>query len=231
MQELIKISQELIGAETVNSVNARELYETLEIKKEFATWIKSQIKSLGLEENIDYITFNTTVKRKTGASIRKEYIITTDTAKHISMASRTAKGKEVRTYFIAIEKEFIKDLQNTKAYIAGGYKSQLSQKNKKIRELEAKLLLLESEADKVDYRLKAKALYPIILNRIEKIEAEFSKEFAGQSLQVYKNLLEEIVKLLSREARVSRFMTFFGNGSAVNNEVIEDDRRTLTFGK
>jgi len=65
-------------------------------------------------------------------------------------------------------------------HIAGGYKSQLSQKNKKIRELEAKLLLLESEADKVDYRLKAKALYPIILNRIEKIEAEFSKEFAGQ---------------------------------------------------
>ena len=116
-------------------------------------------------------------------------------------------------------------------HIAGGYKSQLSQKNKKIKELEAKLLLLESEADKVDYRLKAKALYPIILNRIEKIEAEFNKEFAGQSLQVYKNLLEEIVKLLSREARVSRFMTFFGNGSAVNNEVIEDDRRTLTFGK
>ena len=112
MQELIKISQVLIGAETVNSVNVRELYETLEIKKPFTDWIKSQIKTLGLEENMDYITYKQKVKAGRGTTIKTEYIITTDTAKHISMASRTAKGKEVRTYFIAIEKEFIKELQN-----------------------------------------------------------------------------------------------------------------------
>jgi len=141
MRELIKISQELIGDETVNSVDARELYETLELTKDFSNWIKSQIKSLGLEENIDYITFK---QSSTGGRPTTEYILTTDTAKHISMASRTPKGKEVRSYFIAIEKEFIKELQNAKAYIAGGYKSQIAQRNTKIKLLES--IIKDSEA-------------------------------------------------------------------------------------
>lgn len=119
MQELIKIENKVIGAETVNSVNARELCETLEIKKEFSTWMKSQITSLGLEENVDYIIFKTKVKAGRGTTIKTEYIITTDTAKHISMASRTPKGKEVRNYFIEVEKTLhvenpeIKKLQQT----------------------------------------------------------------------------------------------------------------------
>jgi phage anti-repressor protein/transcriptional regulator of met regulon len=105
MSELIKIELQVIGTEEVNSVNARELHKTLEIKKDFSTWIKNQINSLGLEENVDYII----APPKRGASSHggqnaKDYIITTDTAKHISMASRTPKGKEVRSYFIAVEK-------------------------------------------------------------------------------------------------------------------------------
>jgi len=111
MQEVIKISSQKIGKEKVNSVDARELYEVLKIKKEFATWMRHQIKTLDLEIDVDYITFTSRVKRETGASTRKEYIITADTAEHIAMASRTPKGKEVRQYFIAIKKEFIKTLK------------------------------------------------------------------------------------------------------------------------
>lgn len=101
MKELIKISTELIGTEETNSVNARELHVELEISKRYADWINHQISSLGLEENIDYIKF--CEDSKFGRP-KKEYIITLDTAKHISMASRTAKGKEVRKYFIEAEK-------------------------------------------------------------------------------------------------------------------------------
>lgn len=105
MSELIKIELHVIGTEEVNSVNARDLHKTLEIKKNFSTWMKNQINSLGLEENVDYII----APPKRGASSHggqnaKDYIITTDTAKHISMASLTPKGKEVRSYFIAVEK-------------------------------------------------------------------------------------------------------------------------------
>ena len=102
MSEIIKISSEVIGTEKVNSVNARELHQVLAIEKQFSNWIDYQINSLGLEKNVDYIVYEV----KGNGRPQKEYIITTDTAKHISMASRTAKGKEVRNYFIQIEKEY-----------------------------------------------------------------------------------------------------------------------------
>ena len=109
LMDMIKIEQRVIGNADINSVDGRELWQSLEIKKDFSNWIKTQIKSLGLEENIDYIT----VRPKRRAEISEfkyrqlpiDYIITLDTAKHISIASRTEKGKEVRKYFIEAEKQ------------------------------------------------------------------------------------------------------------------------------
>jgi anti-repressor protein len=106
MTQLIKISKTMIGAESLNSVNSRELYVALESKQEYANWIKKQIESLGLEENFDYEVIDKNVKNPSllGGRPSKDYIITTDTAKHIAMASRTHKGKEVRKFFIEAEK-------------------------------------------------------------------------------------------------------------------------------
>ena len=116
MSEIIKISSEVIGTEKVNSVNARELHQVLEIGKDFTTWMNTQINSLGLEKNVDYIVYEV----KGNGRPQKEYIITTDTAKHISMASRTAKGKEVRNYFIQIEKEyFSQNIQKLSGRVGG----------------------------------------------------------------------------------------------------------------
>jgi len=108
MQQLIVIEKKVIGAEEVNSVIARDLWTELKIKQEFAHWIKAQIKRAGLQENVDFITFDQKVKRgNTGlSSTKKEYIITANASKHIAMMSQGAKAKEVRDYFIAVEKEF-----------------------------------------------------------------------------------------------------------------------------
>jgi len=103
MQQLIQIEQNIIGAEKVNSVNARDLHVALHVKKDFSDWFKSQISNLGLEENVNYLTVH--LKGEGGKFGKIEYIITQDTAKHISMASRTEKGKEVRDYFIEMEKK------------------------------------------------------------------------------------------------------------------------------
>lgn len=108
MSALIEIKKELIGAENINSVNSRELWNNLEVKKPFSDWIKFQINSLSLEQNIDYILVSQKSEAKGRGGNRKEtfdYIITLDTAKHIAMASRTEKGKEVRKYFIEAEKK------------------------------------------------------------------------------------------------------------------------------
>ncbi|OCL99529.1 AntA/AntB antirepressor [Aliarcobacter thereius] len=82
MSEIIKISSEVIGTEKTNSVNARELHQVLEIGKDFSNWMNAQINSLGLEKNVDYIVYEV----KGNGRPQKEYIITTETAKHISMA-------------------------------------------------------------------------------------------------------------------------------------------------
>ena len=103
MSALIEIKKELIGTENVNSVNSRELHKNLQVKKKFADWIKTQINTLGLDENIDYLTVP--LKGNGGRFASIDYIITLDTAKHIAMASRTDKGREVRKYFIEAEKE------------------------------------------------------------------------------------------------------------------------------
>ena len=108
MQELIKIEKRVIGAEETNAVEATELHKRLDIKKAFSHWIKTQINRAGLRENVDYVTIQVA---SDGGRPFKEYIITTDASKHIAMMSQGHKAKEVRDYFIAVEKEF-KSSQN-----------------------------------------------------------------------------------------------------------------------
>ena len=106
MKKLIAVVENVIGAEKVNSVNARELHKALEIKKDFSNWIKAQIEGLWLEENVDYMVFTQKGENLSGGRPSTEYILTLDAAKHIAMASRSTKGKAVRAYFIEVEKRY-----------------------------------------------------------------------------------------------------------------------------
>ena len=100
MEQLIVISTEIIGAEKVNSVNARELHENLGSKQDFSTWIKNRIYKYGFVENEDYITLHKKVERQ----ILIEYIITLDMAKELAMVENNEKGRQARKYFIQAEK-------------------------------------------------------------------------------------------------------------------------------
>jgi phage anti-repressor protein len=123
---MITVSENRIGEQTINSVSARELHKELGSKDDFSHWIKLQIKRSGIEENLDFIKVwydgknpivNTITEkelfqkfRNTQQAVRNgwqsDYILTLDSAKHIAMMSGTAKGKEVRNYFIEVEKKF-----------------------------------------------------------------------------------------------------------------------------
>jgi phage anti-repressor protein len=125
MKEIIKVSKEKIGEEVVNSVSARELYLELGVKKRFSDWIKAQIKRGFFEEDIDFIIVWSdpqkgiaflsktellkkfkSVQQAIASGWESDYILTLDTAKEIAMMSGTVKGKEVRNYFIEVEKQF-----------------------------------------------------------------------------------------------------------------------------
>jgi len=79
----------------------------------------------------------------------------------------------------------------------------------------------------VDYKLRAKALYLVILNRIEKIECELINDsHSSESVIV---TLDEIQKLLSKEAKRCKYVTILGNGSFINNRAIDNEERLLDF--
>jgi phage anti-repressor protein len=111
--------------QTVDTISARELHEKLEVKKDFSDWIKAQIKRGLFNENIDFIVIwsnplkgvaflsETELVKKFGNTHRAralgwqlDYILIIEVAKHIAMMSGTAKGKEVRNYFIELEKQY-----------------------------------------------------------------------------------------------------------------------------
>lgn len=114
MTDLIQISKTTINGAEINSVNLRDLHTLLELKSNFSHWLKDQVEILQTyEEGIDYIRTtkdrsNSTVVVKNHLSLKgkqSEYVISLDMAKHLAMLSKTSKGKEIRKYFIEVEKQ------------------------------------------------------------------------------------------------------------------------------
>jgi phage anti-repressor protein len=116
----ITTSPTKIGDEVVQTVKARDLHANLNIRKDFSDWVKAQIKRAGLTENEDYCYVNGSeepaangvypqkVEGATdlGGRPSVEYYFTIDAAKHIALMSNTPRGREVRKYFIAVEKAY-----------------------------------------------------------------------------------------------------------------------------
>ena len=96
MQELIKVTEE--NGEQL--VSARELYEFLELdKSQWARWTKKNIEEI-FEENQEYQRLDIV----SNGNNTTEYILKLDVAKELAMLSRSEKGKEIRKYFIELEK-------------------------------------------------------------------------------------------------------------------------------
>jgi len=103
MKDLIQKQE--IGAERVNSVNSRELYDYLGLAKgQYSRWIQANLLEL-FTENIDFITTRHYVESNNLTKDIITYIVTLDVAKHLCMMAKTNKAMEVRKYFIECEKE------------------------------------------------------------------------------------------------------------------------------
>ena len=107
-----------IGDQEINAVDARELHNSLESKKDFSNWVKNRISQLGLSEHEDYeILLAQTGEQVHGGHNRKEYAFSLDVAKHVAMAERTEKGREIRQYFIQRDKQ-LKVIESVHGYQA-----------------------------------------------------------------------------------------------------------------
>lgn len=84
------------------TVSARDLHEALEVKTQFKDWFPRMCE-YGFEDGKDFCSF---LSESTGGRPSQDAQITLDMAKEIAMLQRTEKGKEVRKYFIQVEKEW-----------------------------------------------------------------------------------------------------------------------------
>ncbi|OPB29617.1 antA/AntB antirepressor family protein [Bartonella sp. WD12.1] len=106
MEMPIAIWEHTINQETVQTVNARELYTFLEVNFNFNDWIANRIKEYGFLENKDFVSFTKIlVKSKQNARPSTEYYLTLDMAKELAMIERNEKGKQARQYFIECERK------------------------------------------------------------------------------------------------------------------------------
>lgn len=87
-------------------VSGRDLHKVLEIKTQYTKWLE-RMSEYGFVENEDFMAISQ--KRLTAQGNQTEYtdhILKLDMAKEIAMLQRNEKSKEVRKYFIQVEKDF-----------------------------------------------------------------------------------------------------------------------------
>jgi phage anti-repressor protein len=84
-----------------NLVDARELFEFLGSKQDFSNWIKGRLGSYGFVEGQD---FSINLSESGGGRPRTDYYLKLDVAKEIAMVENNDRGREVRRYFIEVER-------------------------------------------------------------------------------------------------------------------------------
>lgn len=87
-------------------VSGRQLHEALGVNSNYTTWF-DRMTEYGFTENEDYVLLsNFGNQTGRGGHNKVDHIIKLDMAKEIAMIQRSDRGKQVRQYFIQIEKDY-----------------------------------------------------------------------------------------------------------------------------
>ena len=86
-------------------VSARELHKNLGLTTRFSKWVDQNFENFEKEQDFTSVTTVTVVNNGARKPIQ-DYLLTIDMAKELCMMSKTERGKEVRKYFIQVEKNW-----------------------------------------------------------------------------------------------------------------------------
>lgn len=114
MNALIPTGTAVINNESVNVVNARELWKFLESGTKFSMWIRRRIEEYGFVAGVDF-TVPKNGNGKNGQFAPTDYFITLDMAKELAMVENNDRGRQARQYFIEIEKRYRLAMSNPEA--------------------------------------------------------------------------------------------------------------------
>lgn len=165
MQELKVIENELVPVYETSTgekvVYGTELHAVLEVKSNYRDWSKNRLNDCEAIENEDYESFAKNLAK--GGRPQIDHIIKLDAAKEMAMLERNEKGKQVRRYFIQVEKKYKEettDLSDLSVELQA-----IIMHDKKIQRIETRMDKLEfeiplygSEADELCNHVKRKGV-------------------------------------------------------------------------
>ena len=144
MNELIKVD---INENQEPVISGRELYKALEATERYNNWFDRMLQ-YGFAENYDFTSVKSFTLVNNGANREiDDHILKLDMAKEIAMLQRNEKGKQIRKYFIEVEKEF----NSPSKVMARGLliaDKTIKEQNKHIQNLEYKI---EQDKNKVEF--------------------------------------------------------------------------------
>lgn len=182
MQELIKITEK----EGQQLVSGKELHNFLEVGRDFSTWIKARIKKYEFVENTDFTIITTTPQN---GGIAKDYIITVDMAKQLSMVENNEKGNQARKYFIQCEKKLKEVAQDQ-------YK-ELSPELQAIFTLDKKQQAIEGRIDDLEGKMTIDTNLQYKLFELAK--SKVLQELGGIDAPAYKELNRKVFAKIWRD--------------------------------
>ena len=162
MQSLTIIENELVPVYETNTgekvVYGSELHEVLQVKTPYKDWSTRRLNDIDAIENEDFQAAQICAP---SGQTKKDHIIKLDTAKEMAMLERNEKGKQVRRYFIQIEKKYkeqsLADLSpELRAVIV--VDKRITKVEKKVEHLEYDIPLYGSEADELCNHVKRKGI-------------------------------------------------------------------------
>ena len=144
MQNLTVIENQLVPVYETSTgekvVYGSELHAVLEVKSNYREWAKRRLTDIDAVENEDYTTVE--ISTVSGGAPRKDHIIKLDTAKEMAMLERNEKGKQVRRYFIQIEKKY----KESDSDLAG-----LSTELRAVIVVDKRVTKIENRIDRLEY--------------------------------------------------------------------------------
>jgi len=96
------VTNDKIGDGETPTVNARKLHKFLQVTTQFKDWIARRIQDYGFEEGKDFCSF---LSESSGGRPAKEYALSLNMAKELSMVERNERGKMARRHFIECERK------------------------------------------------------------------------------------------------------------------------------
>lgn len=123
--------------------SGRDLHAFLEVGRDYTTWFKQMI-AYGFTEGQDFTPVRV---ESSGGRPGLDHAVTIDTAKEIGMLQRTEKGRQIRQYFIEVEKRSAAiepSFEEKTLEVLSGLKQMVEAKDEQIAELSPKADAYES---------------------------------------------------------------------------------------